>query len=135
MYKAPGQSVQGGQGTLPPRRPIAAGMAVAAAPLVDFSLTHDLDISQPPSAATWQGLSVVPRRPLSPREREILDLVRGGHTQKEVAYGLGLSDATVRVLYARAMRKLGRPKRPLAARRLNQRTASPPPRSDSPPAR
>jgi DNA-binding NarL/FixJ family response regulator len=61
---------------------------------------------------------LVPRRPLSPRERQILDLVRDGHTQKEVAYRLGVSDATVRVLYARAMRKLGRPKRPLSARRL-----------------
>jgi DNA-binding NarL/FixJ family response regulator len=61
---------------------------------------------------------LVPRRPLSPRERQILDLVRSGHTQKEVAYHLGRSDATVRVLYARAMRKLGRPKRPLNARQL-----------------
>jgi DNA-binding NarL/FixJ family response regulator len=49
---------------------------------------------------------------LSPRERQILDLVTGGCSAKEVAYDLGLSDATVRVLYSRAMRKLGRSKRP-----------------------
>jgi DNA-binding NarL/FixJ family response regulator len=45
---------------------------------------------------------------LSPRERQILDLITKGRTQKEVAFDLGLSDATVRVLYSRAMKKLGR---------------------------
>jgi DNA-binding NarL/FixJ family response regulator len=49
---------------------------------------------------------------LSPRERQILDLVTGGRSSKDVAYDLGVSDATVRVLYSRAMRKLGRSKRP-----------------------
>jgi DNA-binding NarL/FixJ family response regulator len=49
---------------------------------------------------------------LSPRERQILDLVTGGRSSKEVAFDLGVSDATVRVLYSRAMRKLGRSKRP-----------------------
>ena len=52
------------------------------------------------------------RIPLSPRERQIVDLVTGGRTHKEVAFDLGVSDATVRVLYARAMKKLGRSKRP-----------------------
>jgi DNA-binding NarL/FixJ family response regulator len=45
---------------------------------------------------------------LSPREQQILELVTAGRSQKEVAFDLGLSDATVRVLYSRAMRKLGR---------------------------
>jgi DNA-binding NarL/FixJ family response regulator len=49
-----------------------------------------------------------PRLPLTPRERQILDLVLGGRTTKEVAFDLGLSSATIRVLYARAMKKLGR---------------------------
>jgi DNA-binding NarL/FixJ family response regulator len=49
---------------------------------------------------------------LSPRERQILELVTSGCSAKEVAYDLGLSDATVRVLYSRAMRKLGRSRRP-----------------------
>jgi DNA-binding NarL/FixJ family response regulator len=48
-----------------------------------------------------------PRLPLTPREGQILDLVLGGRTTKEVAFDLGLSSATVRVLYARAMKKLG----------------------------
>ena len=83
-------------------------------------MDFDNDQLSSPAAVpgTWLGLSLVPHRPLSPRERQILGLIRSGHTQKEVAYQLGLSDATVRVLYARAMLKLGRPKRPLTARRL-----------------
>jgi DNA-binding NarL/FixJ family response regulator len=55
-------------------------------------------------------------RPLSPRERQILDLVTSGRTQKEIAFELGRSDATVRVLYSRAMAKLGRAKRGMALR-------------------
>ena len=103
---------------------------------VELSLAREMDfdnapLSSPaavPTPGTWLGLSLVPHRPLSPRERQILGLIRIGHTQKEVAYQLGLSDATVRVLYARAMLKLGRPKRPLAARRLtpsDQRASAP----------
>jgi DNA-binding NarL/FixJ family response regulator len=48
--------------------------------------------------------------PLSPREEQILGLVAGGRTHKETAFELGVSDATVRVLYSRAMKKLGRSK-------------------------
>ena len=49
----------------------------------------------------------MPQRPLSPRERQIHDLVSGGRTPKEVAFELGIAAATVRVLYARAKAKLG----------------------------
>jgi DNA-binding NarL/FixJ family response regulator len=34
---------------------------------------------------------------LSPRERQVVALLRTGLTRKEVAYELGLNDATVRV--------------------------------------
>jgi RNA polymerase sigma factor (sigma-70 family) len=47
-------------------------------------------------------------RPLTPRQREILAAVLAGKTHKEIAFELGLSDSTVRVLYARAMKRLGR---------------------------
>ena len=57
----------------------------------------------------------VQRSPLSPRERQVLDLIVGGLTHKETAFELGLSDATVRVLYSRAMRKLGRCRFPRGA--------------------
>ncbi len=57
----------------------------------------------------WRLLSpAVIRRPLTPREREIIDLVGSGQSHKEIGFDLGISSATVRVLYARAMRKLGR---------------------------
>jgi DNA-binding NarL/FixJ family response regulator len=56
----------------------------------------------------------IPSRPLSPREKQILDLINNGRTQKEAAFELGLSPATVRVLYSRAMAKLGRTKRAVA---------------------
>ncbi len=44
---------------------------------------------------------------LTARERNVLELVVQGHTTKLVAYELGLSDSTVRVLLMRATRKLG----------------------------
>ena len=47
------------------------------------------------------------QRPLSPRERQILTLVIDGKTRKEIAYELDLAHSTVRVLYSRAMKKLG----------------------------
>ena len=59
----------------------------------------------------WHRVSGPPgQHPLSPREQQILGLVAVGRTQKETAFELGLSAATVRVLYSRAMKKLGRSK-------------------------
>jgi two-component system response regulator DesR len=49
--------------------------------------------------------------PLTPREEQVIGLIDRGMTSKEVAYELGVSDATVRVLISRALRKLGRPRR------------------------
>jgi DNA-binding NarL/FixJ family response regulator len=46
-------------------------------------------------------------QPLSPRERQILAMLDEGKTRKEVAYDLAIACSTVRVLYSRAMRKLG----------------------------
>jgi hypothetical protein len=46
-------------------------------------------------------------RPLSSRERQILTLVIEGKTSKEVAYDLHIAHSTVRILYSRAMKKLG----------------------------
>lgn len=45
--------------------------------------------------------------PLSPREREVLDLVAEGHTQREVALVLGISRSTVSVHVGRIGSKLG----------------------------
>jgi DNA-binding CsgD family transcriptional regulator len=46
-------------------------------------------------------------RPLSPRERQILTLIIDGKTRKEVAFDLEIAHSTVRVIYSRAMKKLG----------------------------
>jgi|SRR5450432_12119 DNA-binding NarL/FixJ family response regulator len=46
-------------------------------------------------------------RPLSPREQQILTLIIDGKTRKEVAYDLEIAHSTVRVIYSRAMKKLG----------------------------
>jgi len=62
-----------------------------------------------PEIRGWQLVSPDNKpAPLSPRERQIIDLITAGRTPKEVAFDLGLSDATVRVLYSRGMKKLGR---------------------------
>jgi len=57
---------------------------------------------------------------LSPREQQVVDMIAGGRSQKETAFELGVSHATVRVLYARAMKKLGRSKPP--AKKLSAQT-------------
>jgi len=49
--------------------------------------------------------------PLSTREREVLALVAGGATNREVAATLGLGDETVKTLLARTFAKLGVRKR------------------------
>jgi DNA-binding NarL/FixJ family response regulator len=60
----------------------------------------------------WIEGRTASERPLSPRERQIHQLIQSGLSRKEVAFELKLSDATVRVLYARAMKKLGHLWRP-----------------------
>lgn len=46
-------------------------------------------------------------RPLTPRERQVADLVRRGRSNKMVAYELGLAESTVSELLRSALRKLG----------------------------
>ena len=47
------------------------------------------------------------RAPLSPREREVLRLVSGGATNREIATTLGVGDETVKTLLGRIFGKLG----------------------------
>jgi len=44
---------------------------------------------------------------LTPREQEVLAAAASGRSTKVIAYDLGLSDSTVRVLLMRAARRLG----------------------------
>ncbi|HEY0636760.1 MAG TPA: helix-turn-helix transcriptional regulator, partial [Pseudonocardiaceae bacterium] len=46
-------------------------------------------------------------RDLSPRERQVLDLVTRGHTNREIATSLYLSERTVEGHVTRLLRKLG----------------------------
>jgi DNA-binding NarL/FixJ family response regulator len=51
------------------------------------------------------------RAALSPREREVLQLVAGGATNREIAQQLQISDETVKTLVSRTFAKLGARKR------------------------
>ncbi len=57
--------------------------------------------------ARANALSAVGLELLSPRERQVVASAAMGHTNKEIAYELGLSHSTVRVLLRRACQKLG----------------------------
>ncbi|MEO8800894.1 MAG: LuxR C-terminal-related transcriptional regulator [Polyangiaceae bacterium] len=57
--------------------------------------------------AAKNDVAIKKPRPLSARERQVLAYGAMDHTNKEIAYALGLSAATVRVLIARASQKLG----------------------------
>jgi len=60
---------------------------------------------------------------LSIREREVVSFLALGHSQKAIAYELGLSPSTVRVLIARARLKLGARSGKSLARRLVRRAS------------
>jgi DNA-binding NarL/FixJ family response regulator len=74
------------------------------------------------------GESFDPRHPrrdpghgtLSPRERDVLRLVAGGATNRDVAAQLGVSDETVKTLLARTFAKLGARKRAEAVSRAHE---------------
>lgn len=61
-----------------------------------------------------------PRKDLSEREHEVLTQAHMGHSNKVIAYELGLSDSTVRVLLHRAARKLGASTREQAIARFDE---------------
>jgi DNA-binding NarL/FixJ family response regulator len=52
---------------------------------------------------------------LSERETEVLRLIAQGHSNKEIAQALGLSDKTVKTHVHRVLAKLGLPSRTQAA--------------------
>jgi DNA-binding NarL/FixJ family response regulator len=52
------------------------------------------------------GAEGEPAPRLSPREREVLTLLGRGQTPKEVAFELKIAHSTVRVLRARALKKM-----------------------------
>ena len=80
------------------------------------------DLETLPDVLGWRLVSPPDRRnPLRHASVRSSTSSTGGRSHKEAAFDLGLSDATVRVLYARAMKKLGAPS--ARARRLNDEPA------------
>jgi two-component system, LuxR family, response regulator FixJ len=68
---------------------------------------------------------------LSPREREVLDALVAGASNKVIAFGLGLSVRTVEVHRARMMERLGTRQLAEAIRLAVLATLAPPPRPPS----
>jgi DNA-binding CsgD family transcriptional regulator len=81
-----------------------------AVPELDAEMLEHPDIRQSgrsSDSAAEAGLgSVSVTYSLSPRERQVVMLIIGGKTRKEVAFDLGIAHSTVRVLYRRAKRKI-----------------------------
>lgn len=69
-----------------------------------------------------------PRRDLSEREHQVLTQAHLGHADKAIAYELGLSHSTVRVLLHRAMKKLGAATRSEAIARFDALANRPSPK-------
>jgi DNA-binding NarL/FixJ family response regulator len=59
----------------------------------------------------WDRTIVRAGSSLTTRERQVVELLASGRTRKEVAYALGIAHSTVRVLYARAVKRLERDER------------------------
>jgi two-component system response regulator NreC len=60
-----------------------------------------------PSSSPGQGAADAAYEQLSPREKQVLQLIALGHTNMQVADGLGLSIKTVETYKSRLMTKLG----------------------------
>jgi DNA-binding NarL/FixJ family response regulator len=60
----------------------------------------------------WAQTVVLEGQNLTAREGQVVSMLAGGRTRKEVAYALGIAHSTVRVLYSRAVKKLEQSDRP-----------------------
>lgn len=75
-----------------------------AAQILEAIANAQAKLASPPAAAARR---VLPGEVLTPREREVLELVLQGLHNREVAAKLGISPRTVEVHKARVMEKLG----------------------------
>jgi len=92
--------------------------------LVDarWSLVDHVDTDGKRMIVAQRNESATSGKPeLSPREREVLAYAALGHSNKLIAYELGLAHSTVRVLLARASAKLGARGRQETVRRFRAR--------------
>jgi len=68
---------------------------------------HDHEERRPPPILEQRLPPTGSLELLTVRERQVVACLAAGHSTKEVAFALGIADATVRVLLARAAGKLG----------------------------
>jgi DNA-binding NarL/FixJ family response regulator len=82
-----------------------------------------LTLSQDYDLAARAGLDVErpkqPREPLSPREREVLQLLRRGLTNKQIAEALFIAESTAKVHVRHILDKIGARTRTEAATRVD----------------
>ena len=82
-------------------------MAVASCPIWARRDPTTLSSAAGTSLTSAEGqVSPIRISPLTPREIEILDRVAQGNSNKEIAYGLGISDQTVKNHITSILRKL-----------------------------
>jgi two-component system nitrate/nitrite response regulator NarL len=96
---------------------IAAALRLAAAGLTVVPATSSPLISDGPPPVRDASGDDVPEEPLTPREREVLELVAEGLSNRAIAARLGISDHTVKFHLASIFGKLGVATRTLAVRR------------------
>jgi DNA-binding NarL/FixJ family response regulator len=86
-------------------------------------LRRVLTLSQDYDLAARAGLDVErpkqPREPLSPREREVLQLLRRGLTNKQIAEALFIAESTAKVHVRHILDKIGARTRTEAATRVD----------------
>jgi LuxR family maltose regulon positive regulatory protein len=71
----------------------------------DLALAKKLGLSEPRRRQRMRSRAV--ETPLSPRETEVYELLAQGHSNKEIAKTLFISEATVKVHVSRVLEKLG----------------------------
>lgn len=71
--------------------------------------------SEPPTPAAWREATTDPTAALTPRQRQVLDLIVAGQSNKEIARSLSLGEGTVKIHVAALLKALGVPNRSAAA--------------------
>ena len=111
----------GGQHATAPAAPAAApatGTGYGAVPATASSDTTyvfgwgELPLaSAKPRGGTTRGtpVTLAPDRALTPRERQVLGYAELGHSNKLIAYSLGLAPSTVATVLGKARKKIGTP--------------------------
>ncbi|MBK3397709.1 response regulator transcription factor [Methylobacterium ajmalii] len=68
-----------------------------------------------PTPTAWREAAADPTAALTPRQRQVLDLIVAGQSNKEIARSLSLGEGTVKIHVAALLKALGVPNRSAAA--------------------